>query len=121
MRLEYPAPRDIDVFNVEFKSLWRVQPVGLTDIPRAKARNHESSLRKDEEGSHKCQRATKRTWETFRGKPMRGCVGRLVVECEGKEESRMVLKFSFGSGLDGLDGRFTNHIIENRERALFFL
>lgn len=47
---------------------------------------------------------------------MIGCVGRLLVEYKGKEESRMVLRFSFGSGLDGFDGELTNHIRENRKR-----
>ena len=89
---------------------------GFNRSQRAKARKYDNSLRKDEEGSHKYQRATKRTWERFRGKPMIGCVGRLLVEYKGKEESRMVLRFSFGSGLDGFDGELTNHIRENRKR-----
>jgi hypothetical protein len=32
MKLLYPDPQDTDVFNVEFKSLWRVQLVGLTEV-----------------------------------------------------------------------------------------
>ena len=77
--------------------------MGLTEIQR-----------KDKEDAY--QRAKKRSWEIFRGKPERRCLSRLVVACEGKEESRMDFRFSFGSGLDGLNGGFTNHIIQNGQR-----